>query len=191
MTENTPAPAPAPAPQEQPAPLMYYLGQPIDRQTAESTRNGLLADSKFCEAARNGDVAKQRQLADLYMIARGVQPQAAAPMASADDVEIQVLDRAAREQAVHVESLKSMADFTPEQIHQITNGRPIPAEEKRIAERRLAALQRDKGFVDRYLAGDQEARLQMSLAAIAARGLPVARNLEEIKAWEAAHPLRK
>jgi hypothetical protein len=55
----------------------------------------------------------------------------------------------------------------------------------------LAVLQKDKAFAMRYLDGDRQAGLEMRLATIAARGLPVAKDLAEIEAWEKAHPFRK
>jgi hypothetical protein len=185
-TTSTPAPQPAPSSTPAPTPPIFWNGQPWTPDLASARRTELLADSKYCEAARNGDAAKQTELSQLYLIERGIAP--SPPPESVDDVEIRVLDRAAREQAIHAETLKQTADFTPEQIHQITNGRPIPAEEKRIAERRLAALQKDKGFVERYLNGDREARTQMAAAAIAARGLPTAKNLAEIEDWQKRFP---
>jgi hypothetical protein len=179
-----PAPAPAPAPQEQSAPVLYLDGQPVSAEAAGATRAALLGNPTYAKQALT-DPAKQKHLAILWQLERGIQP--AAPTTEAE-VQQHTADRVERERLTHVSALRSAADgITEEQLRQIVGGRPIPAEEKQIAQRRLAALQRDKGFVDRYLAGDQEARLQMSLAAIAARGMPVG-TLEQIKAWEAAHP---
>ena len=175
---------------EQPAsaPLLFLNGQPISAEAAGATRASLLGDPTYAKEALT-DPEKQRHLALLWQLERGIQP---APPETIEQASQQIVDRAERDRIMHTSALLgAVPDLTPEQVHQITNGRPIPAAEKQMAQRRLAALQRDKGFVDRYLAGDQEARLQMSLAAIAARGLPVARSLDEIKAWEAAHPFSK
>jgi hypothetical protein len=183
MTDTNSAPAPAPAP------ILYHEGQPITAEAAAATRASLLGNADYVKEALAGDVTKQKHLAALWQLERGIQPP---PPETIEQAEQQIGDRAERDRVMHTAALfGATPDLIPEQVHQITNGRPIPAAEKQIAQRRLAALQRDKGFVDRYLAGDQEARLQMSLAAIAARGLPVARSLDEIKAWEAAHPFSK
>ena len=171
-----------------PEPILYYQGQPTTREQAAATRVALMADPDFAKAALDGDTAKQVQLRDLYMLERGVMPTAAAPMASADDVEIQVLDRAAREQAVHVESVRRMGDFTEQQIHEITNLRPVPLAEKQYHERELAKLQRDKEAVKKYLDGDREMRTRFSLHSIGAKGLPVARSLAEIEEWQKRFP---
>ena len=145
-----------------------------------------MADSKYCEAARNGDVAKQTELAQLYLIERGIAP--SPPPESVDDVEIRALDRASRDHLVHVESLKRTADYTEQQIHEIANLRPVPLAEKQYHERELAKLQRDKEAVKKYLDGDREMRTRFSLHAIGAKGLPTAKNLAEIEEWQKRFP---
>jgi hypothetical protein len=103
------------------------------------------------------------------------------------EVEKQTEDRIEREHLTHASALRSMAEgISEDQINQIMNGRPIPKEEKEIAQRHLAALQRDKDFVRRYLDGDRAAALEYKLTSVAARGMPVG-SLAEIEAWERAH----
>jgi hypothetical protein len=170
---------------EQSTPPIYWQGQPWTPDLASARRTELLADSKYCEAARNGDAAKQTELSQLYLIERGIAP--SPPPESVDDVEIRALDRASRDHAVHIESLKRDADYTPQQIHEIANLRPIPVAEKEHHQRELAKLQKDAGAVKAYLAGDREMATRFKLHAIGARGMPTG-SLEQIRAWEAAHP---
>jgi hypothetical protein len=177
-------PAPAPAP----APILYHEGQPITAEAAAATRASLMANPEFAKAALAGDKEKQLQLRDLWMLERSIQPP---PPETIEQAEQQIGNRLERDRLMHASALHSSAEFTPEQIHQITNGRPIPLAEKEMAQRRLAVLQKDKAFVMRYLDGDRQAGLEMRLATIAARGLPVAKDLAEIEAWEKAHPFRK
>jgi hypothetical protein len=178
--EATPAPAPAP--------ILYHEGQPITPETAAATRASLLGNADYVKEALAGDVTKQKHLARLWQLERGIQPP---PAETIEQAEQQIGDRMERDRVMHASALLSSAEFTPEQVHQITNGRPIPLQEQKIAQQRLAVLQKDKAFVMRYLDGDRQAGLEMRLATIAARGLPVAKDLAEIEAWEKAHPFRK
>jgi hypothetical protein len=180
MSESTPAP------QEQPSPLLFYQGQPITPETAGTTRATLMADPEFAKAALGGDKEKQQQLAALWQLERGRQP---APPASEGDVQVQTLDRMEQQRAAHVSALRHTADFTESQINEMVNLRPVPAAEKEYHLRELAKLQRDQGAVKAYLSGDREMATRFKLHAIGARGLPVARNLEEIETWKKAHPL--
>ena len=68
---------------------------------------------------------------------------------------------------MHTSALHSSAEFTPEQVHQIVNGRPIPPQEQTMARQRLEVLKKDKGFVERYLAGDRDGDCKCAW-----RGLP-------------------
>ena len=185
MSEPAPAPASPDAPA--PAPLLFLNGQPISAEAAGATRAALLGDPTYVMEAIT-DPEKQRHLALLWQLERGIQPP---PATTIEQAEQHIVDRAERDRVMHASALHSSAEFTPEQVHQITNGRPIPIQEQTMARQRLEVLKKDKGFVERYLAGDREAGLQMRLASIAAKALPVARSLDEIKAWEAAHPFSK
>jgi hypothetical protein len=175
---------PAPAPE----PILYFENQPISREAAAQTRAGLMADPEFSKKALAGDKEAQQKLTALWQLERGIQPP---PPATTADVEKQMVDRLEIDRAAHASALHSSAEFTPEQVHQITNGRPIPLAEQKMAQQRLAVLQKDKAFVMRYLDGDRQAGLEMRLATIAARGLPVAKDLAEIEAWNKAHPFRR
>jgi hypothetical protein len=175
-------PAPAPAPE----PILYYQGQPTSREQAAATRTALMADPAFAKAAIDGDTAKQAQLRDLYMLERGVQPMAAAPMETADDVEIQQLDRAAREGRVHIESVRRTAGWTDAQVNEIVHQRPISAGERAWHEQQLALLMRDKEAVKRYLDGDRQMAIEFRRHQIG-RKLPVG-TAADLEAWERAHP---
>jgi hypothetical protein len=171
--------------QAQPIPTLTFEGQLISPADAARTREGLMASPEFAKEALT-DPEKQSRLAQLYLLSRGVQP--SAPAATVKDVEQQTNDRMERDRLMHVESLRRSADgISEEQLHQIVNGRPIPAEEQKIAQRHLAALQKDRDFVRRYLDGDRQAALEMKLTSIAARGMPVG-TLEQIRAWERQNP---
>jgi hypothetical protein len=184
---SEPAPAPASSDAPAPAPLLFLNGQPISAEAAGATRASLLGNETYAKEALT-DPEKQRHLALLWQLERGIQPP---PAETIEQAQQQIGDRLERDRLMHASALHSSAEFTPEQVHQITNGRPIPKAEQEIAQRRLEVLKKDKGFVERYLAGDQQAGLEMRLASIAARGLPVAKNLAEIEAWEKAHPFSK
>ena len=175
--EPTPAPAPTP--------ILYGTdGQPIDAATAAAERASLLGNPTYAKEALT-DPEKQRHLKNLWQLERGIQPP---PAETVEQVQQQTTDRLERDRLMHASALRSAAEgITDEQVRQIQLGRPIPREERGIAVRHLAALQRDKDFVRRYLDGDRQAALEMKLTAIAARGMPVG-TLEDIRAWEAAHP---
>jgi hypothetical protein len=177
-------PTPAPAPQEQPAPeqpVLWYLGQRITPEAAAQTRASLMADQKFSAAALAGDKEKLSQLAALWQLERSIQPPA--PTTEAD-VERVTLDRAEQQRAADTSALQHTAAFTPEQINEIVNLRPIPAAEKEYHQRELELLKKDAGAVKLYLAGDREMSTRFKLHAIGARGLPVARDLAEIEDWQ-------
>lgn len=184
---NEPAPAPASPDAPAPAPLLFLNGQPISAEAAGATRASLLGNADYVKEAVT-DPEKQRHLALLWQLERGIQP---APPTTIEQTEQHIVDRAERDRMMHTSALHSSAEFTPEQVHQIVNGRPIPPQEQIIALQRLEVLKKDKGFIERYLAGDREAGLQMRLASIAAKALPVARSLDEIKAWEQRFPFGK
>jgi hypothetical protein len=76
--------------------------------------------------------------------------------------------------------------YSPQQVHEILGGRPIPAAERDYHEQRFQTLKKDVAFMQRWSAGDHEAVLQMKLHA-SGRKLPVG-TLEQIRAWDAAHP---
>jgi hypothetical protein len=136
------------------------------------------------EALSGSDTAANQKMLALWQLSRGIQPP---PAQTVEQVQQQTVDRAERDRLTHAAALRSAAEgITDEQVRQIQYGRPIPREEKEIAQRHLEALKRDKGFVEKYLAGDRAAALEMRLTSIAARGMQVG-SLEQINAWEAAH----
>ena len=177
-------PGPAPAPQEQPAPLLYFEGQPTTPAAAAQLRAELMGNKDFMKEALSGsDTAANQKMLALWQLSRGIQPP---PAQTVEQVQQQTADRLERDRLTHVSALRSSAEFSDKAVEQIVGQRPIPIEEKRIAERRLAMLQKDQEFVKRYLAGDRQAALEFKAAAICARGMPVG-TIEQINAWEAAH----
>ena len=173
-TESTPAPEP----------LLYFEGQPTTPAAAAQLRAELMGNKDFMKEALSGsDTAANQKMLALWQLSRGIQPP---PAQTVEQVQQQTADRLERDRLTHVSALRSSAEFSDKAVEQIVGQRPIPIEEKRIAERRLAMLQKDQEFVKRYLAGDRQAALEFKAAAICARGLPVG-TLEQINAWEAAH----
>jgi hypothetical protein len=177
---------------DQPAPLLYFEGQPITREGAAEMRSVLASDREYAAAALNGDVEKQTRLAHLWMLERGMQPTPPLPATpSAADVravESQAEARVARENAARTESMLS-AGFTPKAAFEVANGRPMLAEEQKFWQREVDAVMRSKELKQRYLDGDPEVVRKFRAASIGARGVRVG-TLEEIQAWEAAHPFR-
>jgi hypothetical protein len=171
----------------EPEPLLYHNGQPFAASGAAAKREALMSDPEYTKAALAGDLTKTRELANLLMLSRGQTPPAASTVSTVADVEAQAIDRAGRERDMHAASMRNEADYTPEQINQIVNQRPVTAEERAFHQRQLVLLKKDVGFVRRYLDGDAAARLKMGLhhkGAVAPLG-----SLAEIQAWETAHPM--
>jgi hypothetical protein len=131
----------------------------------------------------NSAYVKQKHLAALWQLERGIQPP---PPETIEQAEQQIGDRLERDRLMHASALHSSAEFSPEAVDQIVGQRPIPAQERAIAQRRLEAMQKDEAFRRRYLSGDRQAALEYKAAAICARGMPVG-TLDQIRAWEAAH----
>lgn len=85
-----PNPWDAPAPPASEHPLMVYQGQMMSREMAATRRAELMANSEYAQAAINGDVAKQTELKDLWMLERGHEP---SPMQTVVDVAAQEISR--------------------------------------------------------------------------------------------------
>lgn len=177
--EATPAPAPAPEP------IQYFENQPISREGAAQKRAELMVDKEFTKKALAGDREAQQKLTALWALERG-----RAPPETIADAEKQVADRAAREAAVHTETLLQVG-LTPGMANEVTHLRPILPEEQKFHRRQLERMMRDEIFTERLRRGDAEARRDWALASIGSKALPIARNLAEIEAWEKAHPLNK
>jgi len=170
-----------------PEPPIYWNGQPWSRESAAAQRQELANNADYVRALLDGDVAKQKEMAALYQIERGVAPTPRA--SSAEDVEAQMQSRAQAAAEQHGAALRAQADFTDEQIHTIVGQRPILADERQWHINQLNRLKQDKEFVRRYLDGDRDAGLKMRLHT-AASVLPIG-TLADIERWEAANPLPK
>ena len=98
---SEPAPAPAPAP----APLLFLNGQPISAAAAGATRASLLGNETYAKEALT-DPEKQRHLALLWQLERGIQP---APPETIEQAEQQIGDRLERDRLMHASALHSSA----------------------------------------------------------------------------------
>lgn len=65
----------------------------------------------------------------------------------------------------------------------------MPAEEKAFWGRELTAIMRSKELKQKILDGDPEVTRKFRIASIGARGVRTG-SLEEIQAWDAAHPFK-
>jgi hypothetical protein len=153
-------------------------------ETAASAMDALKADPKFMERVVAKDATAFGEYNRLWRVSHGL-PAEAQPAINTDDVFKETHARAVRETETRADMLRADG-LAEESVYQILNGRPIPLAERRIHEQELARLKRDQAWVQRYLAGDREARLQMR-SHTAALTLPIARDLAEINAWERAH----
>lgn len=188
--EGMPAPAPSPGAEAapQPEPYIFWNGQPYSRESAAAERASLIADKSFTDAALQGSPEHQQRLSALWQITHfGSAP--TPPPENFDQVRAEMDSRAGRERAQFAEGMRQSGAYTDEQIHQVVNGRPIPAEEKRWHEQQLKLLKSDRELVRRYLNGEHTAVQKMRLH-ISGAAMRVG-TLDEIKAWEAAHPFRK
>ena len=77
--------------------------------------------------------------------------------------------------------------YTPKQVHEILGGRPIPQAEHDFHEQRYQALKNSPAFMRRWSEREPSAVLEISRH-ISGRGLPVAKSLADIEAWDRAHP---
>jgi hypothetical protein len=134
-------PAPAPAP----APILYHEGQPITAEAAAATRASLLGNADYVKEALAGDVTKQKHLAALWQLERGIQPP---PPETIEQAEQQIGDRLERDRLMHASALHSSAEFSPEAVDQIVGQRPIPAQGGRLLSGGWRRCRRTRHFAD-------------------------------------------
>jgi hypothetical protein len=143
---------------EQQQPVILHQGQPWSPQMAADKRAELMANSDYAKAALAGDEAKQRELADLYMIARGVTPGGSAPPATAEDV---LKGMTEREVGIELQREASWRDrvnpVTPQEVAEFERGQAT-ASQKAAARRFIEQAKRDPGFRTKLLNNDMEAR---------------------------------
>jgi len=82
--------------------------------------------------------------------------------------------------------LQATTALEPLQIKQIVNGRPISREERDYHEQQFRLLIQDRALAAKYLRVDAETRSRFDKHAIG-RKMRVG-TLEDIAAWEKAHP---
>jgi hypothetical protein len=160
---------------------------PTDPAAAQAMRDQLAGDIEYMRDWKtNSD--KQSTLGYLRWVATGNPPELwGAPPETPGDVHLQESDRAQAQLDAHTSALRNQfPDLTDQQIHQITNRRPILAWEKAEHERQYNAKVKDELFMERWRRGDSQARAELYRHA-AARSLPVG-DLDHIRAWEAVFP---
>jgi hypothetical protein len=163
---------------------------PADAQAATARMEQLKNDPAFQERVRKGDAQAFTEHEKLWRLAHGL-PAEKQQAVNSSDVFAETNARVLRETETRADLLREDG-LSDEQTYQILNGRPIPLAERRWHEQELSRLKRDQAWVERYLQGDREARLQMRKHT-AALTLPIARSLADVNAWETAHgrPLSK
>jgi hypothetical protein len=166
------------------------MNAPLTPEAAADQMAVLRDDGAFQERVRKGDASAFAEHERLWRVAHGL-PAEKQPAVNLGDVFAEANARALRETETRADMLRADG-LSDESVYQILNGRPIPLAERRIHEQRLQQLKRDQSWVQKYLAGDPEARLQMR-SHTAALTLPVARSLDDIHRWEISHnrPLSK
>jgi hypothetical protein len=166
-------------------PLMLYQGQPWSRESAAAQRAKLMADPEYAQAAINGDVSKQIELKDLWMLERGLEP--SPPPATTADVNLQALDREQRDYLLHDAALRQRFDLTDEQRHEIIHQRPqLQVDKDTIAERHARNM-RSEAFQQR-LREREPGAVRDDFIASWMRRAPLAHSSADIAAWQAAHP---
>jgi hypothetical protein len=138
------------------APLLFFNRQPISPEAAAAQRAELLADPKFCDEARAGNIEKAKMLADLWQLERGRQPGAPAPQDAAD-VQARMTERELQiEQQRSALRKNLVAPETPEEEFQFERGEATKLN-KQTASRRIEAAKKDPAFRNRLLSGDKNA----------------------------------
>jgi len=162
---------------------------PADAQSAVARMEQLKSDAAFQERISKGDATAFAEHETLWRLAHGL-PAEKQPVVNTADVFAQANARAAAETQTRAEMLRADG-LSDHQAYEILNARPISLDERRWHERELNTLKRDQAWVQRYMAGDGEARRQMRTHT-AALTLPIG-TLEQINVWEEAHkrPLSK
>lgn len=184
MSDGTPVSVPGIAPPPEPVQPITWLGdRAYTPSSAEERMAALNQDPAFQERVSKNDATAFAEYNQLWRIQHGlpVEPRSAT---SAIDVMTETIGRELVDAQRRADSLRSDG-FSEDGIYQVLNGRPILADEKRFHQQELDRLKRDNAWVQKYMDGDKEARLQMRRRT-AAITMP-AGTLEQIRAWEAAH----
>ena len=79
--------------------------------------------------------------------------------------------------------------YSAKQVHEILGRRPVPQAEHDFHEQRYQALKNSPAFMRRWSERDPAAILEINRH-ISGRGLPVAKSLADIEAWDRAHPFK-
>lgn len=170
-----------------PEPFALYQGQPISREQAGAQLAALRADPKFLERIEARDANAFAENTRLYRLSIGMTAEPQAPI-NAMDVMTESVGRELQDVQMRAESLRNDG-FSPVQIYEYLNDRPMPLAQREIHQRELQALKSDPDFVRRFLGGNLSARAEMRRVT-AALTMRVG-TLDEINAWEAAHKGRK
>jgi hypothetical protein len=146
------------APEQQPP--MWHEGQAWSREMAAAELAKFDADADKVKAALGGDVAKQQERRDLWMMARGHQP-GAVPTVPSDAAGIaQQMDE--REQQLRdavLDTWTKRVTMNPERQFQMRRGLATK-EQMAEARNRIERAKRDPEFGRKVLSGDMDASEQ-------------------------------
>jgi len=135
--------------------ILNFNGQPMSPEAAGQLRAERLADPKYAEAARNGDMEKARELAALWQLERGREPATNAPQDVAG-VVAQMSEREMADNRRRVDTWAGLIQMTPERRAEIE--RMVATEENvAAAKRELERMKRDDVFRRKVLANDMDA----------------------------------
>jgi hypothetical protein len=138
-------------------PPMWHQGQAWSREKAAAELVKFDADADKVKAALGGDVAKQQERRDLWMMARGMQPGATPAMPSdAHGIHEQVAEREAAIVEARLDTFAKHTRQTPEMRAQFKR-RLATAEQHDFATNERARLLKDSNFRQRVLDGDPDA----------------------------------
>lgn len=153
MTE----PAAAPAPEQ--APILLFRGQPISIEQATARRAELTGNAEYVKAALGGDQEKSRELADLYMLARGQQPGASQQQPeNADDVIASMSQQEIRQELQIEASWRDrVAPSTPQELAEFEK-LEATVSQQHAARQFIDRAKNDPDFRRKLLSGNMEAR---------------------------------
>jgi hypothetical protein len=160
---------------------------PTDASEAMAMRERLVADTEYMKDWKT-DNGKQSTLGYLRWVATGNPPELwGAPPETPSDIHMQENDRAQLQIDQHAAALRTQYPLlTDQQIHEITNRRPLTAEQKDWFARQYDMKFKDAAHWDRH---DHQANGERFLFS-AAKSAPFARDLAEQQAWDKVFPFK-
>jgi hypothetical protein len=138
-------------------PILWHQGQPISREAAAEALTAFDADADKVKAALGGDIARQQERRDLWMLSRGHQPGAVpATPSDANAVQGQVQEREAAITEARLDTFAKHTRQTPEMRAQFKR-RLATQDQHDYATAERARLLKDGNFRQRVLDGDADA----------------------------------